>query len=102
MALLAVLGKRAVCIARRIRESSMEPRFDRPRLYPYSVVPGGVESVQELRNAIANDPLVASLYAKCDLSRAHVVRLTESQEVYVSYRMDGKIYWTKKRLLLPA
>ncbi len=76
--------------------------FQRRRLYPYSVVPGGVESAAELRNAISRDPLVAQLYASFDLSRAHIVRLTHDREVYVSYRYDGKIYWTKKRLLLRA
>lgn len=72
------------------------------RLYPYSVIPGGVDSVQELRNAIANDPLVAALYANFDLSRAHIIRLARDREVYVSYRLNGRIYWTKKRLLLRA
>ena len=72
------------------------------RLYPYSVIPGGVESVQELRNAIANDPLVAALYANFDLSRTHLIRLAHDREVYVSYRLNGHIYWTKKRLLLRA
>jgi len=71
-------------------------------LYPYSVIPGGVESVQELRNAIANDPLVAALYANFDMSRAHLIRLQHDREVYVSYRLNGRIYWTKKRLLLRA
>lgn len=77
-----------------------EPNLLQRRLYPYSVIPGGVESAQELRNAIANDPLVARLYANFDLSRAHVVRLSKDQEVYVSYRLGGRIFWTKKRLLL--
>ncbi|HVB87795.1 MAG TPA: hypothetical protein VNK23_14140 [Candidatus Dormibacteraeota bacterium] len=72
------------------------------RLYPYSVIPGGVRSAQELRNAIANDPLVAALYANFDLSRAHIVRVAHDREVYVSYRLNGHIYWTKKRLLLRA
>lgn len=72
------------------------------RLYPYSVIPGGVRSAQELRNAIANDPLVAALYANFDLSRAHIIRLAHDREVYVSYRLNGRIYWTKKRLLLRA
>jgi hypothetical protein len=72
------------------------------RLYPYSVIPGGVDSVQELRNAIANDPLVAALYANFDLSRAHIIRLAHDREVYVSYRLNGHIYWTRKRLLLRA
>ncbi len=72
------------------------------RLYPYSVIPGGVESAQELRNAIAHDPLVAEHYANFDLSRAHIVRLTHDREVYVSYRLGDRIFWTKKRLLLRA
>jgi hypothetical protein len=71
-------------------------------LYPYSVIPGGVESAQELRNAVAHDPLVAEHYANFDLSRAHVVRLTHGREVYVSYRLGDRIYWTKRRLLLRA
>lgn len=73
-----------------------------PRLFPYSVIPGGVRSAEELRAAIAHDPFVAELYAHFDLSRAHVVRLTKNREVYVSYRLGDRIYWTKKRLLLRA
>jgi hypothetical protein len=83
-------------------ESTSKLDFPQRRLYPYSVIPGGVESAQELRNAIANDPLVAELYANFDLSRAHIVRLKKDQLVYVSYRLGGRIYWTKKRLLLRA
>lgn len=71
-------------------------------LYPYSVIPGGIEDAQELRNAIARDPLVAALYANFDLSRAHIIRLKHNEEVYVAYRLGGRIYWTKKRLLLRA
>jgi PEP-CTERM motif len=72
------------------------------RIYPYSVVPGGVESPQELRNAIAHDPQVAQLYANFDLSNARIERLKSDREVYVAYRYDNRIYWTKKRLLLRA
>ncbi len=72
------------------------------RMYPYSVVPGGVHSPQELRNAIAHDPQVAGLYANFDLSRAHIERLTRDREVYVAYRYKNRIYWTKRRLLLRA
>jgi hypothetical protein len=72
------------------------------RIYPYSVVPGGVHSPQELRNAIAHDPQVAHLYADFDLSRASIERLTGDREVYVAYRYDNRIYWTRKHLLLRA
>lgn len=94
---------RAVYAARFSRTGSTAgPGIPQRRLYPYSVIPGGVESVQELRNAIANDPLVAALYANFDLSRAHIIQLAHDREVYVSYRLGGHIYWTKKRLLLRA
>lgn len=73
-----------------------------PRLYPYSVIPGGIRSAQELRIAIAHDPVIAGLYAHFDVSRARVVRLTKNREVYVSYRLGDRIYWTKKRILLRA
>ncbi|MGH9717214.1 MAG: PEP-CTERM sorting domain-containing protein [Candidatus Acidiferrales bacterium] len=82
--------------------SPLQVEIPQRRLYPFSVIPGGVQSAQELRNAIAHDPLVAALYANFDLSRAHIIRLTHDREVYVSYRLDGRIYWTKKRLLLRA
>jgi hypothetical protein len=70
------------------------------RFFPYSVIPGGVESAQELRNAAAHDSVVARHYADFDLSRAHIIRLHRAREVYVSYRMGDRIYWTKKRLRL--
>lgn len=72
------------------------------RIFPYSVIPGGVENAYELRNAIAHDPRVAQLYANFDLSHARIERLTSDREVYVAYRYDDRIYWTKKRLLLRA
>ncbi len=70
------------------------------RLYPYSVIPGGVESAQELRNALAHDPIAAAHYAGFDLSQTHVVRLAQDEEMYVSYRLNNRIYWTHKRLRL--
>lgn len=84
------------------RGASASPQIPLRRLYPYSVIPGGVENAQELRNAIANDPLVAALYANFNLSKAHIIRLARDRWVYVSYRLGGHIYWTKKRVLLRA
>jgi hypothetical protein len=31
-------------------------------IYPYSVIPGGVESAAELRNSVTRDPVVAEHY----------------------------------------
>lgn len=71
-------------------------------VYPYSVVPGGVKSPEELREAVARDPVVASHYRNFDLRKAHVVRLHSARAVYVSYRLHNDIFWTSKRLRLPA
>jgi len=76
------------------RESTYRP------VYPYSIIPGGIRSVQELKNAIAQDPLVKAHYQDFDLAKAQIVRLTEEKAVHVSYRRGSGIYWTKKRITL--
>jgi hypothetical protein len=68
--------------------------------FPYSVVPGGVENAQELRNALAHDPLVAAHYADFDLAKTRVVQLDRDRFVYLSYRMGNHIYWMTKKLEL--
>jgi hypothetical protein len=69
-------------------------------LFPFSVVPGGVDSPQELLNAIGNDPTVARHYAGFDAPAAHVVTLHQDLRAYVSYRIGGGIFWTKKPITL--
>jgi hypothetical protein len=70
------------------------------RLLPYSVIPGGIESVAELKSAIQSDPVVARHYADFNLERARVVTLDRDRAVYVSYRMGSEIFWTNRRLYL--
>ncbi len=74
--------------------------FQQRRLYPYSVIPGGLENGSDLRNAIAHDPLVAAHYADFDLAQARIVRLDRDEAVYVSFRLNERIYWTRKTLML--
>src|SRR5690242_8970729 len=69
-------------------------------VYPYSVVPGGVASTEELRDAIAHDPVVAEHYAGFDYKSAHVVEVSQPKLVYLSYRRGDKILWTKKQATL--
>lgn len=69
-------------------------------LYPYSVIPGGVMSVQELRNAIQYDPVVAAHYAGFDVARARITRVDRDRTVYVSYRLGSNVFWTKRPLTL--
>ena len=68
------------------------------RVYPYSVVNGGVRSVQELRSAIWRDPVVAEHYLNFDLGRVRVIKAETDRHFYVSYRIGNEIFWTKKRL----
>jgi hypothetical protein len=69
-----------------------------PRVYPYSVVDGGVHSVQELRLAIWRDPVVAKHYSNFKLDGARVIEAKADGDFYVSYRIGKEIFWTKKRL----
>jgi|GEM_PF-4990740 len=69
-----------------------------PRVYPYSVVDGGVHSVQELRSAIWRDPVVAKHYSNFNLDRARVIEAKAEKDFHVSYRIGEEIFWTKKRL----
>jgi len=69
-------------------------------VFPYSVVPGGVRSPQELRQIAAHDRVVGQHYSDFDFEKARIVRLKESALVYLSYRIGDKIFWTKRRIAL--
>ncbi len=68
------------------------------RVYPYSVVDGGVHSVQDLRLAVGRDPVVAKHYSNFRLDRARVIEANADADFHVSYRIGDEIFWTKKRL----
>jgi hypothetical protein len=69
-------------------------------VYPYSVVPGGVRSPEELQAIAAHDHLVAKHYSGFDFRRAKIVELRRPTMMYLSYRMGEKIFWTKKQIAL--
>jgi len=69
-------------------------------IYPYSIIPGGIGSIKELRAVIAHDSLVKAHYRGFNLARARIVPLTKDKAVYVSYRRGSGIYWTKKKVTL--
>ena len=75
------------------------PSADRP-VYPYSVVPGGVQDAKELKWVAEHDPIVAAHYAGFDYDHARVVRLTLARTAYVSYRIGNRVYWTRHRISL--
>lgn len=75
------------------------PSADRP-VYPYSVVPGGVQDAKELKWVAEHDPIVAAHYAGFDYDHARIVRLTLARTAYVSYRIGNRVYWTRHRITL--
>ncbi len=81
------------------RVAGVQPRNQRA-VYPYSVVPGGVSSAEELRNVAAHDQTVAEHYAAFDYAHARVVPVSQPRLVYVSYRRHNKVYWTRKQVSL--
>jgi hypothetical protein len=73
-----------------------------PAVYPYSIIAGGARSADELKQAIAGDPVVAAHYAGFDLENTRAVRLEQPRLVHVSYRIGNAVYWTQKSLLIRA
>jgi hypothetical protein len=87
--------------------SLMAARSARPKkvarmaeVYPYSVVPGGVNNPADLRAAAARDAVVRQHYSNFDYKHAQLVRVNEAREVYLSYRIRNSIFWTRKKALL--
>jgi hypothetical protein len=81
--------------------TSMVTEEVKRKIYPYSIVPGGAQTLHEAKWAM-NDPAVQANYAAIDFSQLKQVKLETSLTGYVSYRWGDKIYWTKKRLTLRA
>ena len=73
---------------------------NRRLVYPYSVIPGGVTSADELRKIAAHDATVAAHYSDFDYSRARVIEVDRPRLVYLSYRVGGQVHWTRKQASL--
>jgi hypothetical protein len=70
-------------------------------IFPYSIVPGGVRDARELQSA-ASDPVVAQHYSDFRITAARTIRLEKPLEMYVSYRRNNHVYWTRNRMVIPA
>jgi hypothetical protein len=81
------------------RQKLQNPLADR-KVYPYSVIPGGVKDTKELADAIKRDPIVAQHLKDFDMQKARIVRVDAPRTVYVSYRMGSQIHWTSKTMTL--
>jgi hypothetical protein len=79
----------------------LRPAKNERFVYPYSVIPGGVLSREELVNSISSDRVVANHYSRFAVDQAKIVKAEETQFRYVAYRLRNKVYWTKKALRIP-
>jgi hypothetical protein len=68
--------------------------------YAYSIIPGGVESGEELRQMAEHDAVVAQEFQGFDYQNARLVTVAEKQSLYVAYRKGDKVYWTRKKIAL--
>jgi len=83
-----------------IAASADPPRASR-RVYPLSVIPGGIYSADELARAKRVDSVVAAHYA--DFGTAVTPsRLTRDLFMYVSYRRGNKVFWTANKRRIPC
>ena len=69
------------------------------KVYLYSVIPGGVDSAEELATRLNANPVAARHYADFKVDRAVLVYARfDQQKAYVSYRKKDEIFWTRKRV----
>ena len=76
----------------------LEERLTR-KVYPYSIVPGGAETLYEAKRAM-HDPATKVNYAGIDFTKLRLVKLKRNLTGYISYRSGEKIYWTSDELTL--
>ncbi len=88
-------------VSQDLSATSIDENQARRKVYPYSVIPGGVESAADLRSSVTHDSVVAKHYEDFEVEKTRVVRLHQDRLLYVSYRLGNGVFWTKKRLLLP-
>jgi hypothetical protein len=68
------------------------------RVYPLSVVEGGIHSAVEAQHRTRTDAVVRRHYADIDLSLLKGEYPKAELKRYVSYRRGDRIYWTSKPL----
>jgi hypothetical protein len=82
-------------------ETTMVTEQVKRKVYPYSIVPGGAENLNQAKRFMA-DPAIKVHYANMNLAELKQERLTTNLTGYVSYRWGEKIYWTAKKITLRA
>ena len=82
-------------------ESQVQMTDYERKIYPYSIIPGGARSREELSAVVQSDHVVAEHYADFDISNAKVTTASKTRAMYVSYRKDDTVYWTANKIQIP-
>jgi hypothetical protein len=82
-------------------ETTMVAGQVKRKVYPYSIVPGGADDLNQAKRFMA-DPAIQVHYASIAIAQLRQERLTTNLTGYVSYRWGEKIYWTAKQITLRA
>jgi PEP-CTERM motif len=69
-------------------------------VYPNSVIRGGVRNPEEFKAALLKDSVVAAHFSDFSGPKSRIVELKADKAAYVSYRINDKVYWTKKKVRL--
>jgi hypothetical protein len=81
----------------KLTQSSVASR----RIYPYSLIPGGVAGEAEFRAHRRADPALTAHYQGIG-DRLLPITIPADRWMFASYRIENAIYWTKRPLLLRA
>jgi hypothetical protein len=79
----------------------VQPAKHQRIVYPYSIIPGGAHSREELSASMDNDRVVAAHFAGFRIDRARMIKAEETKLVHVSYRIRDKVFWTAATVKLP-
>lgn len=71
-------------------------------VYKHSVVRGGVYSAVETQTVAAKDDVVREHYRGIRMDRLKVVHAERAQARFMSYRRGNKVFWTSRRVSVPA
>jgi hypothetical protein len=71
------------------------------KIYPYSIVPGGMRSREEVYANIRTDHVVAEHYSGFNVDETRIIQAPKTRSMYVSYRLGDEVFWTAKAVQIP-
>lgn len=71
------------------------------KIFPFSIIPGGVYDPKELAQSLQLDPSLQEHYRDIRIENLVAVRTQAPMQAYVSFRYAGNICWTAKAQTIP-